>query len=71
MGIAWRCQDYEASKSAVHKRLELLAFQRGLSLSITKKQWHLDSRVSDEQAQSEELRNDGLPYETSLIHNAF
>jgi len=71
MGIAWRCQDYEASKSAVHKRLELLAFQRGLSLTISKKQWHLDSRVSDEQAQSEELRNDGLPYETSLIHNAF
>lgn len=71
MGIAWRCQDYEASKAAVHKRLELLAFQRGLSLCITKKQWHLDSRVSDEQAQSEELRNDGLPYETSLIHNAF
>ena len=71
MGIAWRCQDYEASKAAVHKRLELLAFQRGLSLSIAKKQWHLDSRVSDEQAQSEELRNDGLPYETSLIHNAF
>ena len=71
MGIAWRCQDYEASKYAVHKRLEILAFQRGLSLSISKKQWHLDSRVSDEQAQSEELRSDGLPYETSLLHNAF
>jgi hypothetical protein len=40
-------------------------------LTITRKQWHLDSKVSDEQAQSEELRKDGLPYETSLIHNGF
>jgi hypothetical protein len=71
MGISWRCQDYKISKHAVHKRLERLAFQRGLSLSITRKQWHLDSRVSDEQAQSEELRKDGLPYETSLLHNGF
>ena len=71
MGIAWRCQDYELSKAVVHKRLELLAFQRGLSLNIVKKQWHLDARVSDGQAQSEELRKDGLPYETSLLHNAF
>ena len=71
MGIAWRCQDYGLSKLAVHKRLELLAFQRGLSLTITRKHWHLDSKVSDEQAQSEELRKDGLPYETSLLHNAF
>jgi hypothetical protein len=71
MGIVWRCQDYTLSKNAVHKRLELVAFQRGLPLNITRKQWHLDSRVSDEQAQSEELRKDGLPYETSIVHNAF
>jgi hypothetical protein len=71
MGISWRCQDYKISKHAVHKRLERIAFQRGLSLTITRKQWHLDSRVSDEQAQSEELRKDGLPYETSLLHNGF
>jgi len=71
MGIAWRCQDYKRSKLAVHKRLELLAKQRGLPLTITRKQWHLDARVTDEQAQSEELRKDGLPYETSLLHNAF
>lgn len=71
MGIVWRCQDYKISKHAVHKRLERLAQQRGLPLTITRKQWHLDSRVSDEQAQSEELRKDGLPYETSLLHNAF
>ena len=71
MGIAWRCQDYKVSKYAVHKRLERIAFQRCLPLTIIRKQWHLDSRVSDEQAQSEELRKDGLPYETSLIHNAF
>ena len=55
----------------MHKRLERIAFQRGLPLTITRKNWHLDSRVSDEQAQSEELRKDGLPYETSLLHNAF
>jgi SAM-dependent methyltransferase len=71
MGIVWRCQDYKISKQAVHKRLERIAFQRGLPLTIIRKQWHLDSRVSDEQAQSEELRKDGLPYETSLLHNAF
>jgi len=71
MGIAWRCQDYKISKYAVHKRLERIAFQRGLPLTITRKKWHLDSRVSDEQAQSEELRKDGIPYETSLIHNGF
>lgn len=71
MGIAWRCQDYKISKHAVHKRLERIALQRGLPLTITRKQWHLDARVSDEQAQSEELRKDGLPYETSLLHNAF
>lgn len=71
MGIAWRCQDYSLSKSAVHKRLERIAQQRGLPLTITRKHWHLDTRVSDEQAQSEELRKDGLPYETSLLHNAF
>ena len=71
MGIAWRCQDYNLSKHAVHKRLERIAQQRDLPLTITKKQWHLDSKVSDEQAQSEELRKDGLPYETSLLHNAF
>ena len=71
MGIVWRCQDYKISKHAVHKRLERIAEQRGLPLTITRKQWHLDSRVSDEQAQSEELRKDGLPYETSLLHNAF
>jgi hypothetical protein len=71
MGIVWRCQDYKISKQSVHKRLERIAFQRGLPLTITRKQWHLDSRVSDEQAQSEELRKDGLPYETSLLHNAF
>lgn len=71
MGIAWRCQDYKISKYAVHKRLERIAKQRGLPLTITRKQWHLDSKVSDEQAQSEELRKDGLPYETSLIHNGF
>jgi hypothetical protein len=71
MGIAWRCQDYKISKYAVHKRLERIAKQRDLPLTITRKQWHLDSKVSDEQAQSEELRKDGLPYETSLIHNGF
>ena len=71
MGIVWRCQDYSISKDAVHKRLELLAFQRGIHLNITRRQWHLDAKVSDEQAQSEELRKDGLPYETSLLHNAF
>lgn len=71
MGIVWRCQDYKLSKNAVHKRLERIAIQRALPLTITRKQWHLDSRVSDEQAQSEELRKDGLPYETSLLHNAF
>jgi hypothetical protein len=71
MGIAWRCQDYKISKYAVHKRLERIAKERGLPLTITRKQWHLDSKVSDEQAQSEELRKDGLPYETSLIHNGF
>jgi hypothetical protein len=71
MGIVWRCQDYKRSKQAVHKRLERIAQQRGLTLNINQKQWHLDSRVSDEQAQSEELRKDGLPYETSLLHNAF
>jgi hypothetical protein len=71
MGIVWRCQDYKISKYAVHKRLERIARQRNLPLTITRKQWHLDSRVSDEQAQSEELRKDGLPYETSLLHNAF
>ena len=71
MGISWRCQDYKTSKHAVHKRLERIAFQRGLPMTITRKQWHLDSRVSDEQAQSEELRKDGLPYETSLLHNGF
>jgi hypothetical protein len=71
MGIVWRCQDYTLSKNAVHKRLEHIALQRGMPLTITRKHWHLDSRVSDEQAQSEELRKDGLPYETSLLHNAF
>lgn len=71
MGIVWRCQDYSLSKRAVHKRLERIAFQRGMNLGIIRKQWHLDSRVSDEQAQSEELRKDGLPYETSILHNAF
>ena len=71
MGIVWRCQDYKISKQAVHKRLERIAQDRGLQLNIIQKQWHLDSRVSDEQAQSEELRKDGLPYETSLLHNAF
>ena len=68
MGIVWRCQDYKISKQAVHKRLERIAQDRGLQLNIIQKQWHLDSRVSDEQAQSEELRKDGLPYETSLLH---
>jgi len=71
MGISWRCQDYKISKHAVHKRLERIAFQRGFPLTITRKQWYLDSRVSDDQAQSEELRKDGLPYETSLLHNGF
>lgn len=71
MGIAWRCQDYTLSKHAVHKRLERIAHDRDLPLTIVRKQWHLDSRVSDEQARSEELRKDGLPYETSLLHNAF
>jgi hypothetical protein len=71
MGIVWRCQDYKVSKDAVHKRLERISQQRELPLTITRKQWHLDSRVSDEQAQSEELRKDGLPYETSLLHNGF
>ena len=71
MGIVWRCQDYKISKYAVHKRLEKLAFQRGMPLTVTKKRWHLESKVSDEQAQSEELRKDGLPYETSLLHNGF
>ena len=71
MGIVWRCQDYKISKHAVHKRLERISQQRGLPLTITRKNWHLDSRVSDEQAQSEELRKDGLPYETSLLHNGF
>lgn len=71
MGIAWRCQNYKLSKDAVHMRLQRIAEQRGLPLTITRKHWHLDSRVSDEQAQSEELRKDGLPYETSLLHNAF
>jgi hypothetical protein len=71
MGIVWRCQDYKVSRAAVHKRLERISQQRGLPLTITRKNWHLDSRVSDEQAQSEELRKDGLPYETSLLHNGF
>ena len=71
MGILWRCQDYTLSKKAVHKRLERIAFQRGLPLTITRKNWRLDKKVSDEQAQSEELQKDGLPYETSLIHNGF
>jgi hypothetical protein len=71
MGIVWRCQDYSISKDAVRARLELLAQQRNLPFTLTRKQWHLDARVSDEQAQSEELRKDGLPYETSLLHNAF
>jgi hypothetical protein len=71
MGIVWRCQDYKFSKNAVHKRLERIARERGLPLTINRKQWHLDSKVSDEQAQSEELRKDGLPYETSLLHNGF
>jgi hypothetical protein len=71
MGIVWRCQDYKFSKNAVHKRLERIAKERGLPLTIIRKQWHLDSKVSDEQAQSEELRKDGLPYETSLLHNGF
>lgn len=71
MGIVWRCQDYSLSKEAVHKRLEQVAFQRGVCLNIIRRRWHLDSKVSDEQAQSEELRKDGLPYETSLIHNGF
>ena len=71
MGIVWRCQDYKISKNAVHKRLERIARERGLPLTIIRKQWHLDSKVSDEQAQSEELRKDGLPYETSLLHNGF
>ena len=71
MGIVWRCQDYKISKHAVHKRLERIAKDRGLPISIMKKQWHLDSSVSDEQAQSEELRKDGLPYEASLLHNGF
>lgn len=71
MGIVWRCQDYAQSKQAVHKRLEKLAIERGLPLNIVRKQWHLDAKVTDEQAQSEELRSDGLPYETSILHNAF
>ena len=71
MGIVWRCQDYVKSKEAVHKRLETLALERGLPLNIVRKQWHLDAKVTDEQAQSEELRSDGLPYETSILHNAF
>jgi F-type H+-transporting ATPase subunit delta len=48
MGIVWRCQDYKISKHAVHKRLERIAEQRDLPLTITRKQWHLDSKVSDE-----------------------
>jgi hypothetical protein len=71
MGIVWRCQDYKMSLNAVHKRLEHISRQRNIPLTITKKQWHLDTRVSDEQAQSEDLRKDGLPYETSLLHNGF
>jgi hypothetical protein len=71
MGIVWRCQDYAKSKEAVHRRLEKLAKERGLPLNIVRKQWHLDAKVTDEQAQSEELRSDGLPYETSIVHNAF
>ena len=71
MGIAWRCQDYKISKQAVQARLQKLAFQRGLPFTVSSKHWHLDSKVTDEQAQSEELRKDGLPYETSLIHNGF
>ena len=71
MGIVWRCQDYGLSKEAVHKRLEQVAFQRGVCLNIIRRRWHLDSKVSDEQAQSEELQKDGLPYETSLLHNGF
>ena len=71
MGVVWRCQDYKKSKDAVHRRLEKIAFQRGLPLTITRKQWRLDRKVSDEQAQSEELQKDGLPYETSLLHNGF
>jgi hypothetical protein len=71
MGIAWRCQDYKLSKAMVEKRLQKMAFQRGLPFTTTKKTWHLTAKVSDEQAQSEELRKDGLPYEASLIHNAF
>jgi hypothetical protein len=71
MGIAWRCQDYKTCRQAVHKRLERISKERHVPLTITRKNWHLDSRVSDQEAQSEELRKDGLPYETSLIHNGF
>lgn len=71
MGIAWRCQNYALSKQEVHTRLKIIAKERDLPLHILRKQWHLDAKVTDEQAQSEELRSDGLPYETSILHNGF
>jgi hypothetical protein len=71
MGIALRCQDYKISRATVHKRLAELSNKRGLKFSITQRNWHLETKVSDEQAQSEELRKDGIPYETSLIHIGF
>ena len=71
MGIALRCQDYKISKSEIHKRLAKISDSRGLNFSISQRNWHLETKVSDEQAQSEELRKDGIPYETSLIHIGF
>ena len=53
MGIAWRCQDYKTCRQAVHKRLERISKERHVPLTITRKNWHLDSRVSDHEAQSE------------------
>jgi hypothetical protein len=71
MGLAWRCQDYKLSEEAVKARLKKIAFQRGLPFSLSKKQWHLKSKASEEQGDSEESWKFRMPYETSLIHNAF
>lgn len=71
MGISFRCQDYRLAREAVKKRLEHISFQRGLPFSVSTKMWYLNAgKVTEAEAASEELRK-GLPYEASLIHNAF
>jgi hypothetical protein len=71
MGIAWRCQDYKLAEAALKKRLQKIAFQRGLPFSISKKLWHLKTKAAEEQADGDDSWKSRMPYETSLIHNAF